>query len=274
MPDIRHTGIAADVRSGGGLFRGTTVLNTNTANTHVQGSPIDLVSRRDTMTYFTDFLSVSDASAWTATEIGTCDDAAVVNDGLNGIYRATHDTANEGFGSIQPIGAGNPAGYLVAAAGRVIVFEARVSITDVSNGDWYIGLGEPDSTFLSLAGALLDVGGDNHAGFHHLVADAGVPTLSAAGTALANVESIEYGAGVSRAGYTLPVPTLTDATYHKYGIRIEGTTSIEFYVDDYLVGIQELATAFDTEMCPTFANIANGTEQAMDIDYVLVTQTR
>ena len=274
MPSINSSGIFADKKSGGGLFRGTTDFNSDNPNLVVPGTPIDLVSRRDVMVFWEDFHRIGASDDWAATEIGTCDNAAIVNNQPNGIYRATHDTANEGFGSIQPINAGASGSFLTPAADRVIVFEARVSITDVSNGDWFIGLGTGDTTFLSLAGALLATGGDNHAGFHHLVADAGVPTLSAAGGGLANVENIEYGAGTSPTGSTLSVPTLTDATFHKYGVRIEGTTRIEFYVDDRLVGIQELDNALAAVMTPTFSNIANGTEQAMDIDYVLCTQTR
>jgi len=273
MPDLRSSGIFADKNSGGGAFRSASKTTTNTGGTgfisHVPGVPIDIVSRRDVAVYFTDFFETADATAFTATEIGTADDAAVIAAEPNGVYRASHDTANEGWGSIQQA----QSALMTAAAGRIITFEASVSITDVSDGDWFIGIGEVDTTFLSNAGALLANGADNHIGFHHLVADAGVPTLSSAGVAVANVQSTQLGSGTDHNGSTISA-TVSDATFHKYGIRLVGVDEIEFYFDDKLVHVRTSDDDFAEPMAITFANIANGTEQAMDIDYVFASSTR
>ena len=284
MTDIRRDGAYGSKDSGGGLFRGgylgsginaTSGADTVQQPTKTPGVPIDAVSRRETMVYFNDFLRIEDIADYVLTEIGTVTDGAIIPAVPNGVLRLTHDTANEGHGSVQFTNSGvaNMGAFMTPAAGRIICFETRVSITDVSDGDWFIGFGEIDTTFISLAGALLANGADNHVGFHHLVADAGVPTLSSAGVALANVQSTQLGAGLNYSGNTVSA-TVSDATYHKYGIRVVGTTSIEFYLDDKLVHVRTSDNAFAEPMTPTFGNIANGTEQAMDIDYVLVTTTR
>jgi hypothetical protein len=273
MPDLKSSGIYADTRSGGGAFRSAAKTTTNTGGTGfvepAPGVPMDIISHRDVAVYWTDFFETADATAFTATEIGTADDAAVVAAEPNGVYRASHDTANEGWGSIQQA----QSALMTAAAGRIITFEARVSITDVSDGDWYIGIGEVDTTFLSNAGAILANGGDNHIGFHHIVADAGVPTLSSAGVAVANVQSTQLGSGVDHNGSTVSF-TLSDATFHKYAIRLVGLDLIEFYIDDKLVHVRTSDDDFAEPMAITFANVANGTEQAMDIDYVFASSTR
>lgn len=275
MPDLRSSGAFADKNSGGGLFRGNYIASSGNPNTKTPGVPIDIVSQRDWSIFRQDFQRVEEIDDWVGTEIGTSGTFAITAGAPNGILNLSSTTANEGYGSFQfsSSGVANQGAFITAAANRIVCYEVRVAIDDVDDADWFIGIGEVDTTFISLAGALLANGADNHVGFHHLIADSGVPTLSSSGTALANVDSTQLGSGINRFGSTVSF-TIADTTFHKYGIRIVGTAGIEFYIDDILVHVRTSGTVFDTAMTPTFCMIANGSAVDMDIDYVMVATTR
>jgi hypothetical protein len=276
--DIRSSGIFGDTKSGGGLFRGLLAVNATAggANTKVAGTPGDAIARRQTGVMFHDFIDNNDIIQYVVTNI-TSGTAVTSANSVNGAMLLTAATNNQGLGSVQfdDASVDNAAAFITPAANRVIVFEASVAINDVSQCDWFVGLGEVDTTFLTSAGALAANGADNHAGFHHLVADAGVPTLSSAGTALANVDSTQLGAGTNQAGHTLS-GTMADATQHKLGVRIEGTSGVEFYLDDALVHTRTSSTIFDVTapMTPTFCLIGGLASADMTVDYCLVAQSR
>lgn len=268
MPNIRSTGIFADESLADGQFRGT--LN---GNVKVPGAVIEAIGRREGSAIFHDFIDNNDVDQYVVTNI-TSGTATVTAGSPNGLLRLTATTANQGLGSVQMADTTGAVGHITAAASRVIIFEARCTLgADLSVFDWYIGLGEVDTTFMLAGGALDPNGSDNHAGFHHIVANAGVPNLSSSGTAASNVQQTALGSGTNRTNRTVTA-SVTDATAHKFGIRIEGTNRIEFYLDDKLVHARTGTVAFDTAMTPTFTLIADGTARTMDVDYMLVTQTR
>lgn len=225
--------------------------------------PIDLLMRRDFSIYYTDFHNLE--SEYVATNItsGTID---IVQDLECGFLRLDATTANQGLGSVQYTGGDlSSEGVANPGSGRTIMFEIGVQCNLWDDSDWFVGLAETDTTFMSAAGAPLANGGDNMIGFRHLEAGTGVPIPCYAGTAVANL--------------TAPTTTYTSAlaadSYHRFGARIEGTNRVRFWIDGSPVtDWVTMGTAFDDAMTPTFAMIANGTQVLFDVDYVLVCQQR
>lgn len=242
-------------------------------NTHVRGGVFgtrrsqdgllkdvsaEVNARRQRYYHFSDFDHDEEVTRFTETDI-TAGTVALINAGNAGIMRLSNTTANQGIGSLQFTDAN---ALLIAAAGRVITFGAGVNINDVSDADWFIGLGETDTTFMSLAGALLTPGSDNMAGFHHLVADVNTVDMvqNGAGGTIQNTDAI-----------SLPV----DDTFIEYGVRITGLQDVEFFMDGIKQGETVITTAaMDTGMVPTFAFISNGNAVTMDVDYAWWSTTR
>lgn len=259
--DIRSTGIFGDSRSANGLL---------------QGVPSELVSQRDRAGAFWHFIKDEEIDSFTVTNI-TSGTAAILAASINGAMRLTATTQNQGLGSVQ-VAASSAGAFLTPAAARTtpgftdqpreIFFEVGVTLSDVDNFDWFIGLGEVDTTFMSNAGALLANGGDNHVGFHHVLADAGVPAYSYCGVAVANVARTAFTAGSEASA------TVSDATYTQLGLKIIGTSTVEFWVDGVIRHRQTIANALAEPLTPTFCLIADGDAETMDVDYLLVAQTR
>jgi len=273
MADITSSGIFADQKSAGGLFRGTyNGGSSGVGGAKVPGATLSAVSRRETVEWFHDFID-ADVTEWVVNQVTS---GTAVTDELvaNGILTVDCPTVNQGIESLQHDDAAvdNAAGWIVPAADRVICYEARLSVNDVSQSDWYVGLAEIDAAFMGTDGTLGADGTNNMVGFHHLVADAGVPSLTMNGAA-GTIQNTELSAGVDRLGNTV-TKTISDDTFHTFGIRIEGTQSVEYYIDDILVHIGTITAAVDTAMTPTFAMMGGAAAAEMLIDYVLVTQTR
>ena len=239
--------------SGGGMF---------------EDAPIDALKGRSPSLYYKDFLDVNDfvsGTNWTVTNITS--GTAAIGAETNGNIRLAATTDNQGLGSVQHGAAASTARTLVPAASTICIFEARVAHSNWSEGDWFIGVGEYDTTFMGADGALTANGGDNHAGFHHQVADDTSFNLSVAGTALANTQN-PTGLGTAAGA-------LTDDQYYRFGFRINGVGLIRFYIDDVPVSEWTSLTAdFAEPLTPTFCMIAEGAALTMDVDYVLASQTR
>jgi hypothetical protein len=278
--DIRSSGIFADVKSGGGLFRGLFSAGSAapaaagaTHGTKIPGVPADIISRREVGVYFNDFIGNADILDWRVTAVvgGAAD---ILADYVNGAMRLVHDgTANQGPNVMfDDASVDNAASFITATADKVIAFEAAVEIDDVSSCDWYVGIAEPDSTFMGADGSIGSVGADNHAGFHHVVTNAGVPNMSV-NAATGTTQATALGSGVDFSGNTLS-GSISDGTKHRYGIRIEGTQHVEFYLDGNLVHVVVPTAAYDTNMTIHFDLIDGGNTETLDVDYVMVAQTR
>ena len=264
MPNIRSTGIFADDTSG--LFRGTYLAATKVK---VPGAGIELLGQREVISKFWDFTGLDEIGDWVATELGTVDDYTnEIGTSGGGVMVSTHNTNDEGHGSIQATCCG-----MAPAAGRVIAFEVAMSITSIAEGDWFVGIGEVDTTFIHTDGTLLANGADNFVGFHSLDTATTI-NMSSAGIALANRQDTVLGAGVNYTGQTLTVTQPADLALNTYGCRINGTTSIEFYYNGALVHVRTSDDAFAEIMVPSFGNVAGGAEQRMEIDYCIYAATR
>jgi len=251
--------------------------------------PVDILSRSQRLGYFQDFIELGSGSAAAAGHFnvqvivsGTADVAANVP---NGIFRLAATAVNEGVGSAQTAGSAAVAfapaqAYLTASVAdaldrslnRLIAFGVRASVSDFSNCDWFLGLGGQDGTFMDATGVLLTTGGDNHVGFHHLLADGNDVRLSSAGAGVANTQATLLSAAqVPRA---VPNDAAVDGVMFEYGIRIVGTQDVEFYINRTLRHRRRMANALASTLLPTFTLIANAAAITYDIDYYWVSQTR
>jgi hypothetical protein len=240
-------------RSGGGLWDDLPIICSNVASAHV---------------LINDFQTQFDEDDMVFTQLTGSGTGDIIADAPGGQYQIASETINQGCGSLQFTGAETAAeGLGVPTAGRIIAFEARVKFSDVDNADWFVGLGETDTTFIEAAGTLAANGADNHIGFHHLLADAGIPDLSYAGTAVANI------ADATRVGKI--TAALSDATWYRFGVRLEGTTRMQWFLDGKACSPVTISgTAFADGLVPTFGFISNGSAVTMNIDYFVMAATR
>ena len=259
------------IRVPGTHFEGPLLASNRAGRGLFDDQPLEVTAPPRASVLYHDYLNLAEEAEYVATNI-TSGTADIIADVANGVYRLNATTANQGLGSVQYANADNASeGVAAPAAGVNISFEARVSISDVSDCDWFIGLGEVDTTFMDASGALLANGADNHVGWHHTIADAGIPDLSEAGTALANQADVTQLVGTTGAAGNL----LQDGTYYRFGIRIEGTSTIQFFIDGRPVSARTtMGTVLADGLVPTFTMIANGSAINMDVDYVLVARTR
>jgi hypothetical protein len=281
--NIRSSGIFGDERSHGGLFRPTNGTVANGVAPVNPTAPGDIISRAEVFGYFFDFTDETNeldlTNQWEAVDVGTMTlnpSTFIVIGGHGGILRLDSD-ATDGDGNWISLTLDQSLGYGVTpAAGRVITFEARVTHADWDTEHYFIGLIEDvgGSAGLDTNGDML--AGVEYVGFHYNDDDdtptqAGIPRLILAGGNNTEVTT----APVDRNGQTVSIGAGTDSTFRRFGVRIIGTTGIEWYVDDKLVGVATAASAFTAPLYPGFGSVMNeATGDEMDIDYVLVTATR
>lgn len=236
-------------------------------------------SRGDFVVYWNDFQNDANdldlTNIWEAVDVGTVtlDPSTFVNAGDgNGVLRMSADNSADAEGNCLTTTATASllANCVTPRTDHVILFEARVTCSDWDVMHWFVGLFQDPTTT-----ALMDTNGDlmaarQYLGFHYNDDDdvAGIPALLAAGgndTAVTTTASATIAAG-------------TDATYRNLGLRINGTTGIEWYIDAELVGSATLASAYDgTDLFIAFAEVSNTTAnpaETFDVDYVWTAQTR
>lgn len=266
-----------------GRFSQSLLGSSRAAGGLLADAPIDLLHKRGWSTYFNDFQRLADFSVqaagdstntdWTTTAIGTMTvgTVGIVTATENGVLAVIPDaTDNEGYHVQYTSITGSGGELWRPKAGRTIVFEANIGAGDWDGQDYFIGLAETSATFMSAAGALTS---DNFVGFHHLIADAGLIDCVAAGTADANEASAGYANSAIFTNSTVSTGALVN--FHKVGFVINGTNQVDFYLNGQRVRRLTMATAFDDNMCITFANVGSGaTSDTLWIDYILAAQTR
>jgi len=262
--------------------------------------PVDILSRTQRATIFTDFNEPTENSttgAWVSTAVTAVTTSAVVASAPNGIYRITNTVDAQGCGSLQMIGS-TAALYAPAQAWltpsltaavdgglhRTISFGARVSINPFNISDWFIGLAGIDSTLLLATGLLATTGFDNGAGFHHMVhanpqggltgPDGNDVRFAAAGAAVANYQAVLSSSTNALVRVPTPAAASVDGIFFEYGIRIVGTSRVDFFINRRMRHRMLLTNALASTLVPSFALISNGNACTMDIDYVWASQTR
>lgn len=146
---------------------------------------------------------------------------------------------------------------VLPAAGDKVIFEARVSLTDVTHS-WYVGLAGVKTDLVTTT---LDDTVDK-AGFYRVKAstDNKVSTV----TSRTNADDA-----------TADVATLADGTFVKLGLVIDGLTSIKFYVNGVLVETGTTAANIpNAVMCPTIVAKCVGTSAnaEVNVDWISVAQ--
>jgi len=271
MPNIRSTGIFADESASDGLYRGTYIAS---SKVKVPGVPIDVLAQTEVVSYFNDFQhTLNDfelSTFWEAADVGTVTvdpSTFLITESGRGALRLIADaTAGDG-NSVSRTTTGGLLTGLTPTANTVITWESEFNSSDWDANHWFAGLFEDTG-----GAAVVDTNGDmlgslEFVGFHYNDDDdtAGVPVLLAAGannTEVATTASETISAGV-------------DDTYRRFGLRIEGTDKIEWYVDGRKKGEAVLASAFTAPLFIAYGAVNNeGVADTFDIDWVLTSQTR
>jgi hypothetical protein len=248
--------ILGNADSGGGLWK---------------DAPIELVNRFTNQWYFNDFASLGDFDYannldWDVTAIG--------------VVTATPDiTLTDGLTLLDIEGDASAEGHVVQlegeswqpAADRVIQFEALVGQTDGDDMDFFVGVGETLDTFMETGGTIA-AGAVGYAGFHLLGSDNDgiVDCIAEGGSGAAT----NFGVAntVALADSTITGGLMTN--FHRYGVRITGTTQVEFFFDGRYVQGGSVAAAFDDALTITICGVSGAANDSLYVDYVAINQTR
>lgn len=217
--------------------------------------PIGVDHLADYQVFFDDFLSsVNDATnQWIVVKDTGATALVGTGDLENGALTllSTAITDNDGA-SIQ-----RAETTFLCVAGRELMFEARVKVSDADQGEMFIGLAD---NFITDPEAVI-VGGVARIGFELIDGAATINTVI-------DDDTTDTKTVLSK--------SMSDNTYVKLGFRIDGA-SVRFYVNRALVSTQALPSAIAAvTMGPAFMHIsgdASGTHSAL-IDYVLVCAKR
>lgn len=150
---------------------------------------------------------------WTVTEVGTCTQTLVDIAG-GGLALATGGTEDNGISMQWGKGSDGTGGeWVKPAAGKNIYFEFKMAIDDATQSDIFIGLSPTDTAIT--ASLPTDVIG-------FLKADGSTdftPISRASSSSTTTTSTVTPGTNLTK----------------KYGFKVTGLTSVEFYVDDALV---------------------------------------
>ncbi|MCP4113849.1 MAG: hypothetical protein GY737_00310 [Desulfobacteraceae bacterium] len=282
MANIRNDGIYASEKASGGLYRGAfsigTTAGTEGVRTTKHAVPLHLLSSTSHISYFNDFLDGTtdlDLTSWEPIDVGTvtADPSTFIRAGVKGgVLRLIGDGGAVDGNWISHTGDDGLGNSVVPTANDVIVFEARVTHSDWDAHHWFVGLIEDVG-----ATAGMDINGDiadlEFVGFHHNDDDDadGIPRLVFSGGNTAE----DFVAPQDRFANTITLTAGTDDTYRRFGIRIEGTSSIEFYIDGVYVGGETIGSAFTAPLYIGFGSTENASvADTLDIDWVFTSQTR
>lgn len=219
------------------------------------GMPIGVDHLADFHVFFDDFdASVNDATnQWIVVKDASASALVGTGDVENGALTITSTTTTDADGgSIQ-----RAETTFLCVAGRELMFEARVKVSDADQGPMFVGLAE---NFATNPEAVV-VNGIARIGFELLDGAATINTVQDN-----NTTATRY----------VTAKSMSDATYVKLGFRIDGA-SIRYYVNRNLVYTVALSSAIAAiTMGPAFEHLsgnATGTHTAA-IDYILVCSKR
>lgn len=212
--------------------------------------PIGLDCLADYQYFFTDFISE-------VPELDEVKDAgaaiAVVADAENGVLRITSTATTDNDGGLVQL---DETSFL-CVAGRSLMFEARVKVSDADQGELFIGLADTAAT-------------DPEAVIAEGLARIGFELIDGAAT----INTVQDNDTASTR--VVLSSSMADDTYVRLGFRIDNA-SIRYYVNRALVGTVALSSAIAAvTMGPAFFHLsgnATGTHTA-DCDYILVISER
>lgn len=183
--------------------------------------------------------------------------AVILADAVGGVLQLDSASATQHQGiQIQKTGEA-----FKPAAGKDIWFECAFSIDDTYDKvQLFAGLGSDDTTIMP--SGVMDSTNANYIGF-------GIPTTGAGTGKL-------YGCKATAEGTVASAFTIAEGTTIKLGFKVNGVTSIEFWVD----GVKNSSTLLTAnipivELKPTFVCQSDGTnDPIMNLDWFRVLQIR
>jgi len=202
--------------------------------------------------YKNDFLSwVPDE--WTITEVNASTQTLL--DERNGILQLTPAGAENDGTNMQLGGSGDgeTTGEAWApSASTNMWFETRVRSSDADQNDFFVGLHVQDTTVVASIGS-------DAIGFQVADESAAIVGLSRASSVTSSESNLA---------------TLADSTFVKLGFKVNGTTSVEYWVNDVLQGT--VSTNIPTALMKlTIAHLSGeAAANTFDIDYVVMAQSR
>jgi len=193
-----------------------------------EGASIELMQINDWMTFDTDFMSDGEMDNWFITAINGGTGTDVIQSALaNGIVRFDGTGGNEtGFQSARDDGGGEA---FYPAVGRTIIMELRIGFDDWDTTSYMFGLTSDTGAALLTVTPAAPVAIVNGLTFFHEgdsdlgIIEAGYQADGNGYTVVGNVNSTKF---------TDIAGTVYD--FHTFGIRIEGRSYAEWYVDGVL----------------------------------------
>ena len=188
--------------------------------------------------FFDDFTDGLPTGKYTATQATT--GTFALGDALGGVALVDCDSSTVVQGINVQLG-GTAGEMFKPAANKIIIFTARLKFVDTASGpEFFVGLHETDTTIIGTSALT----GSNYVGYSS-VTDNKV-LLSCA--AKAGAASTDTGT------------TMVEDTYKLLEFRINGVTSIEFFVDGSKVTAASFATAYVpiVEMRPSIVCQSDG----------------
>lgn len=214
--------------------------------------PIGPTSCGDFQEYFEDFAGTMNGDILVLVKDAGAS-GAVVADAENGGYRITSTATTSGDGgNLQAVET-----TFLCVAGRALMFEARVRVSDADQSTFFVGLAD---TIVTNPEDVVVAG----------VARIGFELLDGAATLNTVVDDDTTAVKVVTA------ISAVDATYIRLGFRLDGA-SVRFYINRALVGTTSLPSAIAAvTLGPSFMHLsgdATGTHTA-DCDYIHVISKR
>jgi len=208
------------------------------------------------ITYFDDFMgpaNLATGEGWTITQVTSGTLSLAADEGGALVLDSAGNASADDGAQAQLLNC-----RVLPAAGKTIWFEARVKMNDATD-QYFVGLAATDTTLIA-SGVLDDV--SDKCGFFHAVSEADNKISTV--TARTSAEDI-----------TSDVATNTDGTYMTVGFKINGLTSVEFYVNGSLVETGSTAANIpNAEMCLSLvAQVeATGADAELSVDWVKLAQ--
>jgi hypothetical protein len=208
-------------------------------------------------TLFDDFFSYDQTATvggWTLFEVGTGTDALSDVDPGGVLLLTCQATTDDACEQVNKTGAA-----FKLAAGKTLWFEARVR---------FVGVATTAEVSLGLVNA-----GEDLTAVADVIPQDGVSFTMQNGAAAMALTCSKDG---TNTGAVAAVHTLVNNTWTRFGLLIDGVTSVTPYIDG-VAGTAATATICDDELLTPYFLVRNGdatTQEVLQIDYVKVVQLR
>lgn len=216
--------------------------------------------------YFDDFLgagapeagATTDAAGWSITQATSGTMGSVIGQGGEVQLSAGASTADQGINAQLLHCAVKP------TAGKDIWFEARVQISHVAN-QYFVGVCETNT-------GIIDTGAIDSGETDGSM----IGWFSDAGTTSGQIGTVSGKNGTAEA--TDDEATFAASTWYKLGFKVDGVTSVKFYIDDVLTrtvtDTNDIADGVEMALSLVCKNEDAANTNTMKVDWIKVAQLR